>query len=400
MMMYKFFRFQCCVLANRLILQLFTRLNGEEIRNKRKHSRTLRAELMKLAVMKLEITDSENNNNNNPQEQKDEDQCETIVDDEEIDENKSDSSEELYIPCNYFVPVTQNSLMNTNENDKKISLHETLTKKYSTLLYKRVPPREQVLAEYNVTLSRLGKGENKGKFLLLDHYIGICYKKAFNRVLLLVTIFEIEKVLENDNQHMLVLIIPSSTENRELHCIFDSYSDYCIVNSVLQNIYSNSMKNSNSNSNSNITNDFSNTTIDASNFFDDICFTEVEWEYFLSLMRNEKVESGKCLIKMGTTTQTVYQVLSGEFVIKNNLDSGASQPVIGVGSIIGDLTFLQGGICSADIIAISNCEVLCFDKSVIDSLTSQHYLLVGKFYRMLAAEMVSRFLQVQQRLLS
>ena len=371
-MLYRFFRFQCCVMANRLVLQMFTKINSNEVQKRRKSSHSLQLELVKMAS-NPDMSSSASPDTNDDVNEIETDEEQSEMNQEPIVQKKQEASEEsdeLYIPHQMNTAVTREL--------------DPLTKKYRSQLSKKVPYTEQVLAAISVTFKRFSKSDQKGKFLFLDHYVCISYRKGFANKLLVIEHEQIGQILENENQHMLVIIIPGSTTNPEVQCVFESHSDYCKTNSLLQNMSK------------------SKPTRVSADFFAGIAFSEQEWDHLLSMARIEHIAKEDHLIKIGTTTQTVYKVQKGTFLIQSTLESGASHPMVaGVGAIFGDLTFIQGGVSSADIIANSDdCEVICFDKGVIDDLPTNNPLLAGKFYRMLAADMVERFLNVQNSLLT
>ena len=358
-MMYRFFRFQCCILANRLVLQLFTQLNSSQLKQKRRDSAMLQRNLSRLSdPVCLEGKDEDSSP------------------DEPFSEEEYDPSEE---EVDLYIPPPPRAIADAPPD-------HPLTKKYSNLLAKHAL-QEHVLMELNVTLIRYSKSDARGKFLFLDQHICLLTKSGFSQKTHLIKFSDIRQVLENENQHMLVIIV-SKDDVEELHCSFDSHSDYCRINSLLQTM-SPSVG--------------SLPAASSSDPFKRLDFEEDEWNLLLSRLTTMKVARGHYLTKLATTTQTVFQVISGSFIIRTNLSATASGlcPHAGPGAVFGDLTFIQGGISTADIIAdTDDCEVICFEKPIIDELTHTDPMLAGKFYRFLAAKMVHRFLELQLQLLS
>jgi hypothetical protein len=216
-------------------------------------------------------------------------------------------------------------------------------------------------------------------------------KSGFSQKGRLISFPDIQQLLENENQHMLVIIGRLLTgEVVELQCCFETHSDYCRTNSLLQTMVANTHGDPQS--------------LRDETPFEGLDFDKQEWDFFLSQMPQRKYPRGDYLARLATTAETVFLVLSGQFEIRTNLDKSSTtehNPLVGAGAIFGDLTFIQGGIATADIVAFSeDCEVVCFEKGIIDELTTTNPALVGKFYRFLAAQMVDRFLALQSSLLS
>ena len=352
--MYRFFRFICCVIANRLVLQLFTKINSDHVKQKRRDSKHLHEGLKKLTVTP---TPSEDND-------------ELIEIESDINNSVATTMQDLYIP---ELP-NESSSSSSNQSQKT-----SLTKKYNSLLSKRVDESEQVLLELSIVFMRPSKSDQRAKLLLLENHICIIYKSGFTgNKLLIENLSQIIQVLENENQHMLVVILEGG-EIPELRLLFDSHSDYSKINSLLQIM---GKKNSRQ----------------REDYSKGIIFNEHEWAYILSMMESKIIPYGDFLAKKGTGGNDLYFIKNGEFIVQTN--SEREDYFIGKDAIVGELTFLQGGATDSDVIANSeDCEVYCLKKSTIEELTCLNPLLVGKLYRLLASQMVHRFLTIQNTLI-
>jgi CRP-like cAMP-binding protein len=66
---------------------------------------------------------------------------------------------------------------------------------------------------------------------------------------------------------------------------------------------------------------------------------------------------------------------------------------MGVGELFGEMSFLQGGVASASIVAAQDSTmVYCIDKNFVDSLLdiNANAELPGRFYKFLAHSLAGR----------
>ena len=133
-------------------------------------------------------------------------------------------------------------------------------------------------------------------------------------------------------------------------------------------------------------------------FFDDLTQEEVN---MLEKSGTVKVyDVGSYLMREGSKGTSLSIILSGSVEVRKPLTDFHSKAVavLKACDLVGDLGFLGAESRSADIIALSICETLEFEKSTFESIIDMHPKLGAKIYRNIARILAQRLVNTNDEL--
>jgi len=111
-------------------------------------------------------------------------------------------------------------------------------------------------------------------------------------------------------------------------------------------------------------------------------------------------EDGSIIINEKEPNKAIYIIMDGEVLVEK--DTGTDKPLIlaelGVGAIIGEMTFLTRGLPSASIVAKGNVEMLCVTHQSLKDLVQQDPSLAGRFYHSVAVTLAHRLGDTNKKL--
>ena len=383
-MMSRFFLLQCCIAANRMTLQHFTIYNRLQERKTRNQSKQIRKSFKTRTLHVGGGSQIQDSPKDSPNTTVDELTEKSETTENQFSEAPSEENDEKSILYN---PLIDSQAENSPQNPQKSSRSTTLNKKYSNILNNKhinADASEQVLLEVNTTLRRLDKGDKRRKFLVLNNYICLidtAIVKASNTI---IRSDKIVSLLENENQFMLMIVGEVNGKKQEFCCIFDNRLDYSKVASTTKNMAKH----------------LSNKNEQVQSTVAELDLTEYDWQELLSTSTKKVFQSGEFLIHRGTPSSALYKIAKGSFEVRKIRETEAFNSFVDAGCYLGELTFIQGGVASASVVALEDaCEVICFERNGIDNLALTNPALVGKFYRMVSLKMIERFLQIQKSIL-
>ena len=111
-------------------------------------------------------------------------------------------------------------------------------------------------------------------------------------------------------------------------------------------------------------------------------------------------EDGTIIIDENSPNNAIYIIMDGEVRVEKQ--AGGKAPVIlaelGVGAILGEMTFLTRGLPSASIVAQGNVEMLCVTHESIKKLVSSDPGLGGRFFHSVAVTLAHRLAETNKKL--
>ena len=113
-------------------------------------------------------------------------------------------------------------------------------------------------------------------------------------------------------------------------------------------------------------------------------------------------EDGTVIIDEKRANNAIYIIMDGEVRVEK--DMGVGQPTVlaelGVGAILGEMTFLTRELPSASIVAKGSVEMLCVTHASIKKLVDQDPGLAGRFYHSVAVTLAHRLAETNKKLVS
>jgi CRP-like cAMP-binding protein len=94
-----------------------------------------------------------------------------------------------------------------------------------------------------------------------------------------------------------------------------------------------------------------------------------------------ELKEGARLIEYGHPIESVYVVLEGRFVVSRG---GRRLGTIGSGEMIGEMSFIDASLPSADVVAERNAHVLALPRSVLQERLNDDPGFASRFYRAIA----------------
>lgn len=111
-------------------------------------------------------------------------------------------------------------------------------------------------------------------------------------------------------------------------------------------------------------------------------------------------EDGAVIINEKERNKAIYIILDGEVLVEK--DAGTASPLVlaelGIGAIIGEMTFLTRGLPSASIVAKGPVEMLCITHENLRKLVQQDPSLAGRFYHSVAVTLAHRLGDTNKKL--
>jgi CRP/FNR family cyclic AMP-dependent transcriptional regulator len=112
-------------------------------------------------------------------------------------------------------------------------------------------------------------------------------------------------------------------------------------------------------------------------------FSEEEMQELLNFSKAARYEPGEFLFNQGDSGNSIYIIFSGEVEISliNNNNEEVSFPVIGNGTVLGEIAFFDGKERTASAKAINALEVIIIHQDEFDNLEEKNPRLAIKVLR-------------------
>ncbi len=112
-------------------------------------------------------------------------------------------------------------------------------------------------------------------------------------------------------------------------------------------------------------------------------FSEDEMQELLNFSKAARYESGEFLFKQGDSGNSIYIIFTGEVEISliNNNNEEVSFPVIGNGTVLGEIAFFDGKPRTASAKALNLLEVIIIHQDEFDVLENKNPRLAMKVLR-------------------
>jgi len=122
--------------------------------------------------------------------------------------------------------------------------------------------------------------------------------------------------------------------------------------------------------------------------------TEADWSLFLSGAKQMRFKKGDYVLREGSPTRALYQILQGSLRVELQLKDQPTAVVVGhrgPGEMFGETSLLKSGNATASIVTDSDEAILvCIDGMYLETLFSSHPKLPGRFFAFLAGYQAKR----------
>ena len=122
--------------------------------------------------------------------------------------------------------------------------------------------------------------------------------------------------------------------------------------------------------------------------------TDIAWIAHTGVRR--RVKSGDVLIREGFPVESVVVVLQGEFVVTAQAAGEIAR--LGVGEIVGEMSFINSAPPSATVTATSDGLALFLDKEMMSQKLASDVAFGCRFYRALAVFLADRLRTTVRRM--
>ncbi len=123
---------------------------------------------------------------------------------------------------------------------------------------------------------------------------------------------------------------------------------------------------------------------------------DIEW--MLAVGARYRLPPGLILIQEGETVDALYIVLEGALSIIPQASQGKEVARLGVGEIIGEISFIDHRPPSATVVAAQDSLLFRLDRERLDERFEQDAPFAARFYRALAVYLAGRLRHTTNRL--
>lgn len=120
--------------------------------------------------------------------------------------------------------------------------------------------------------------------------------------------------------------------------------------------------------------------------------TEKEMEKVEAIGERRLYKAGDIVIKEGDSGTSFSLILRGQVQVKKRLAVGQHRVLVDLGpcDLIGELGFLGAESRSATIVALTDCEILEFQRTAFEELVARKPAIGAKVYRGMAEVLAAR----------
>lgn len=123
--------------------------------------------------------------------------------------------------------------------------------------------------------------------------------------------------------------------------------------------------------------------------------SDLDIEWMISVGHKSKVQPGTTLIHTGQDIDALYVVLEGNLSVRIR---GLEVAQLGVGEIVGEISFVDSRPPGADVVAIENTILLVIPRHQLTTKLEQDVAFASRFYRAIAVFLASRLRGAQRQL--
>lgn len=115
--------------------------------------------------------------------------------------------------------------------------------------------------------------------------------------------------------------------------------------------------------------------------------TDQDADWLATAGTQVELQEGARLIEFARPIESVYLVLEGRFLVSRG---GVTLGVIGAGEMLGEMSFIDASLPSADVVASETAHVLALPRSVLQERLNDDPGFASRFYRAIAMMLAHR----------
>ncbi len=119
-----------------------------------------------------------------------------------------------------------------------------------------------------------------------------------------------------------------------------------------------------------------------------VYLTSNDWALIADKATRMKFKAGEAIVQRGRRTHGLYLLLKGTASVQ--IPTQGTMPVIGVGQVCGEISFLDDLTATANVIAQEAVEAFYLDRATLQTLFELFPHLGSRFYRSLASSLSRR----------
>lgn len=116
--------------------------------------------------------------------------------------------------------------------------------------------------------------------------------------------------------------------------------------------------------------------------------TDQDADWLSKTGRRVRIGTGETLIQPGIRMDQLFIVLDGELQVRSR--SGKEIAKVGVGDILGEMSFVDDSPTSASVAAITDVQVLAIDRGTIKERLQSDTAFAARFYKAIAIFLADR----------
>ncbi|QIZ72903.1 cyclic nucleotide-binding domain-containing protein [Oxynema aestuarii] len=118
--------------------------------------------------------------------------------------------------------------------------------------------------------------------------------------------------------------------------------------------------------------------------------SQEDLEWMLTIATSEELEAGTTIIEEGKPIHSVYIVLQGTLVVEVAALEGKEIAKIGIGEILGEMSFLDTRPPSATVTVLEDAIVLSIPRLALEQKLERDTAFAARFYRAIAVFLSNR----------
>lgn len=130
--------------------------------------------------------------------------------------------------------------------------------------------------------------------------------------------------------------------------------------------------------------------------------TDQERDALEAIGEVRRFSEGSILIEEDVLGTSFFLILEGDVEVRKKLKLGQHKKLVELGpqEVVGEMGFLGVGSRSASVVAVSDCEVLEFNREKFNAFIAEHPDIGQKIYQSMAMELAERLRQSDEELMN
>ncbi|KJU82622.1 cyclic nucleotide-binding protein [Candidatus Magnetobacterium bavaricum] len=123
---------------------------------------------------------------------------------------------------------------------------------------------------------------------------------------------------------------------------------------------------------------------------------DIQWLMSVGIEIN--VNTGETVIKEGSYIENIYIVLEGELGVYLSSSGGKKISTVGVGEIVGEMSYLEDKITTASVVAQENSVLIAIPRELLDVKVEEESAFGKRLYKGLAISLSQRLRSILEHM--